>query len=231
MPDSPQLQPNGGGKGDLLSSLGKDYPKGTILFKEGDLGNEMYIIHKGKVRVTKKVRNVEKTLAILSKGDFFGEMAILNRKPRSATVEVIEDSKFLVVNSETLRTLLKKDDQIAIRLLLKLSSRLQEADDLIENLILKDNESKVANTLINLAVDFGIRRQDGIVIPIDPQNIIPKAGIDVERVKNVLARFGKLGLIKISGKRIVIPDLDILKGFLLFLGKKEDVRSQGDIVP
>ena len=230
MPDS-QLQPNGGGKEDFLSSLGKDYPKGTILFKEGDVGNEMYIIHKGKVRVTKKIRNVEKTLAILSKGDFFGEMAILNRKPRSATVEVIEDSRFLVVNSETLKILLKKDDQIAIRLLLKLSSRLQEADNLIENLILKDNESKVANTLINLAIDFGIRRKDGIVIPIDPQHIIPKAGIDVERVKDVLAKFGKLGLIKLSGKRIVIPDLDILKGFLLFLGKKEDIQSQGDIVP
>ncbi len=214
---------------ELLKSFGREYPQGSILFREGELGDEMYVIYEGKVKVTKKIRNIEKTLAIMSKGEFFGEMAILNRKPRSATVEVIEDSKLLVVNSRTLKTLLQKDVKTAIRLLLKLSSRLQEADDLIENLMLKDDDSKVANTLVKLANESGLKVRNGVQIPIDPQQIIPKVGIDVKQLKGVLAKFKKLGLLRVSDKRIVIPDLNLLQNFLRFLGWREELLAQRKI--
>lgn len=226
-----QPRSHGGVREELLRSFGREYPEGTILFREGELSDEMYVIYEGKVKVTKKIRNVEKTLAIMSKGDFFGEMAILNRKPRSATVEVIEDSKLLVVTSKTLKTLLQKDVGITIRLLLKLSSRLQEADDLIENLMLKDDDSKVANTLIKLANESGVRVKQGIQIPIDPQQIIPKVGLEVNRLKSVLAKFKKLGLLRVSGKRIVIPDFNLLQNFLRFLGWREDLLARRKIYP
>lgn len=214
---------------DLLRSFGREYPQGSILFREGELGDEMYVIYEGKVKVTKKIRNVEKTLAIMSKGEFFGEMAILNRKPRSATVEVIEDSKLLVVTSKTLKTLLQKDVRTAIRLLLKLSSRLQEADDLIENLMLKDDDSKVANTLVKLANESGVKIRQGVQIPIDPQRIIPKVGLEVEQLKGVLTKFKKLGLLRVSGKRILIPDLNLLENFLRFLGWREEILARRKI--
>src|SRR4051812_46571866 len=69
----------------LFERFGKAFPPGTILFKEGDTGKEMYVIQSGKVRISKTVRDVEKTLVELPAGEFFGEMSILNDKPRSAT--------------------------------------------------------------------------------------------------------------------------------------------------
>ena len=71
----------------LFSRFGKKIPANTALFQEGDRGEEMYIIQSGKVKISKRIRGVEKTLATLEKGEFFGEMAILNDKPRSATAE------------------------------------------------------------------------------------------------------------------------------------------------
>ena len=76
---------------------------------KGDPGREMFILQKGKVQVRKKVGSGEKVLAELGDGEFFGEMALLMGMNRSATVEVIEDSKILVVSPETFENLLKSN--------------------------------------------------------------------------------------------------------------------------
>jgi CRP-like cAMP-binding protein len=121
----------------LFWKFGKDFPKGTVLFREGDLGREMFIIQKGKVQVRKKVGPAEKVLAELSNGEFFGEMALLMGMDRSATVEVIEDSKLLVVNPDTFESLLKSNLDIALKMLRKMASRLRALDEHFETAILE----------------------------------------------------------------------------------------------
>ena len=70
------------------------FEKGHVLFHEGDSGEDMFIIQSGKVAIKKRVKDGgDATLAVLEKGDFFGEMALLERLPRSATAEVIEDGQ------------------------------------------------------------------------------------------------------------------------------------------
>jgi CRP-like cAMP-binding protein len=108
------------------------YKKGHILFKEGDEGEEMYIIQSGRVAIKKKVKDAEATLAILEKGDFFGEMAILDRAPRSATAEVSEDGDLIVISSETFGDMIKANPEIAIRMLRKQSIRLRETNKQLE---------------------------------------------------------------------------------------------------
>ena len=78
----------------------RTFSKGSEIFKEGDTGKEMYVVQSGKVRISKVVRDVEKTLVDLGAGEFFGEMAILNDRPRSATATVTEDAELLVVGPE-----------------------------------------------------------------------------------------------------------------------------------
>src|SRR5574337_1045094 len=85
----------------LFSRFGKKIPIGTVLFHEGDKGEEMFIIQSGRVKISKRIRGVEKTLATLEKGEFFGEMAILNDKPRSASAETIEECDRLVIDRKT----------------------------------------------------------------------------------------------------------------------------------
>src|SRR5437867_1644334 len=78
------------------------FEKGHVLFHEGDAGEDMFIIQSGKVAIKKRVKEGgDATLAILEKGDFFGEMALLERLPRSATAEVIEDGDLIVIGGGT----------------------------------------------------------------------------------------------------------------------------------
>jgi CRP/FNR family transcriptional regulator, cyclic AMP receptor protein len=119
----------------LFWKFGKNFPRGTILFHEGDSGREMFILQKGKVRVRKKVGNSEKVLAEFSDGEFFGEMALLLGMNRSATVEVVEDSKVLVVGPDTFESLLKSSPEIAMKMLKKMALRLRVLDDRLEQVL------------------------------------------------------------------------------------------------
>jgi len=126
----------------LFWKFGKDFPKGTVLFREGELGRDMFIIQKGKVQVRKKVGTTEKVLAELSDGEFFGEMALLMGMDRSATVEVIEDSKILVVSPDTFESLLKGNIEIALKMLKKMASRLRASDERLETSILEAQKER-----------------------------------------------------------------------------------------
>jgi CRP/FNR family cyclic AMP-dependent transcriptional regulator len=116
----------------LFWKFGKTFSKGTILCREGDPGHEMFIIQKGKVQVKKKVGKGEKVLAELADGEFIGEMALLLGMDRSATVEVLEDSKVLVVGPDTFEGLLKNSPEIAMKMLKKMALRLRALDDRLE---------------------------------------------------------------------------------------------------
>ena len=121
----------------LFWKFGKDFPKGTVLFREGELGRDMFIIQKGKVRIRKRVGTAEKVLAELGDGEFFGEMALLMGMDRSATVEVMEDSKILVVTPETFESLLKSNIDIALKMLKKMASRLRALNEHLETAIVE----------------------------------------------------------------------------------------------
>ena len=124
----------------LFWKFGKDFPKGTLLFHEGDPGQEMFIIQKGKVQVRKRVGSGEKILAELGDGEFFGEMALLEGMNRSATVEVIENSKILVINPVTFENLLKGNLEIAVKMLKKMASRLRDLDEHLGTVLLESQK-------------------------------------------------------------------------------------------
>jgi CRP-like cAMP-binding protein len=112
----------------------KHFTKGTVLFLEGDEGEDMYIIQSGKVAIKKRVPHGEATLAVLEKGDFFGEMAVLERMPRSATAEMAEDGDLIVIGSDVFGDMIKANPEIAVRMMRKYSIRLRETTKQIEQL-------------------------------------------------------------------------------------------------
>src|SRR5712671_853504 len=111
------------------------FKKGTVLFSEGDEGEEMYIIQSGKVAIKKRVPHGDTTLAVLEKGDFFGEMAILERLPRSASAEVVEEGDLIVISGEMFGDMIKANPEIAVRMLRKQSIRLRETNRQLESLM------------------------------------------------------------------------------------------------
>jgi CRP-like cAMP-binding protein len=111
------------------------FENGHVLFHEGDEGDDMYIIQSGRVAIKKKVKEGETTLAVLEKGDFFGEMAILERMPRSASAEVVEEGDLIVISGEMFGDMIKANPEIAVRMLRKQSIRLRETNRQLETVM------------------------------------------------------------------------------------------------
>jgi CRP-like cAMP-binding protein len=112
----------------------KHFPKGTVLFHEGDEGEDMYVIRSGRVAIKKRVPHGETTVAVLEKGDFFGEMALLERIPRTAGAEMEEDGDLVVIGSDIFGDMIKSNPEIAVRMLRKYSLRLRETTKHVEEL-------------------------------------------------------------------------------------------------
>lgn len=111
------------------------YKEGEVIFKENDLGTEMYIIQTGSVAVDKDIKGQKRRLAVFGKGDFFGEMALLESLPRTATVTAIEDCEVVCIDSATFDTMIRSNIEIAVRMLRKFSVRVRESDRKIEMLL------------------------------------------------------------------------------------------------
>jgi CRP-like cAMP-binding protein len=107
---------------------------GEYIFQEGDLGTEMYIIHEGKIEILNRSAGEEQLLAVLEKGDFFGEMSVLEDMPRAASARALTDSVLLQINGSTFDQMLQANPEIAVRMMRKLSRRLRETDDLLRGL-------------------------------------------------------------------------------------------------
>jgi len=109
--------------------------EGEYVFREGELGTEMYIINEGKVEILNQVGDEEQVLAVLEKGDFFGEMSVLEDLPRAATARAVTDVRLLQINGSTFDQLLRGNPEIAVRMMRKLSRRLRETDELLKGVL------------------------------------------------------------------------------------------------
>lgn len=205
----------------LFQRLGKTFPAGTVLFKEGDSGREMYVIQSGKIKISKKVRDEEQTLATIGAGEFFGEMAIFNNKPRSASASVVEDCKVLVVDPRTLEAMIKGNTEIAVRMIKKLAARLQEADDQIETLMHKDSNSKVLHTLARLADTVGQAVEGGIRIKLTMAELASKTGLEPAQAEEVVSKVVKAKILRVQPDGFHITSVDQLRKFLEYLTMRE----------
>jgi CRP/FNR family transcriptional regulator, cyclic AMP receptor protein len=132
----------------MTSSAFKDYVvhfrKDDTVFREGDLGMDMFIIQSGTVAVDKKIGGTVRRLAIFGKGDFFGEMSLLEHLPRTATVTALEDCEMVRIDGSTFDSMIRSNTEIAVRMLRKFSVRLREMDKKIEALLLDRADEKPA---------------------------------------------------------------------------------------
>ena len=198
----------------LRLSFKLKYPKKKIVFIENEEGDKLYIILRGSVKVTKISKSGEEIiLAILHKGDFFGDMSLLDGKPRSATVISIEDSELMLINRRNFEKVVEKYPTIAFKLLNELTSRLRKADELIGNLAFMDVTGRIAGILLKLAEEHGQQTDDGILIKSRPthQAIANMVGASRETVTRVFKQLEDKKYIMMSGKDVTICDKENIK--------------------
>ena len=207
----------------LFTRFGKKIPPGTVLFQDGDKGEEMYIIQSGRVKISKRIRGVEKTLATLEKGEFFGEMAILNDKPRSASAETVDECEMLVIDRKTFDTLLRSNVEIAIRFIKRLADRLREANDQMESLMIKDNTSRLVSVLAKQVKD---RKKAGeFLITIDELSGL--AGIENAQVRMILEKLASVRIVALSEETVHIASQDQVDRLLRYLEMREIFGEMG----
>ncbi len=211
---------------EIFERYGKTYPAGALIFKEGDIGAEMYIIQSGQIKITKKTSNEEKTLVILSEGDFFGEMAVIDREPRSASAVAITETKCIVLNQEVFESTMQSNIHIVKKILRNMSARIRDANKQIENLLLKDHNRRIANTLTMLARKHGNNTERGIVMdfPLTAMELANAAGLagDLPKVQDIVSKLEKAKVIRLENGAIVITSLENLEKFIQYLEMKEE---------
>ncbi len=115
-----------------------EWSTGEWIFEEASLGTEMYIVQDGQVEILKRVGEDEdaeqRQLSVLERGDFFGEMALLEDLPRAAGARALTDVKLLEINGSTFDKMLRDNPEIAVRMMRKLSRRLRQTDALLREL-------------------------------------------------------------------------------------------------
>jgi CRP/FNR family transcriptional regulator, cyclic AMP receptor protein len=204
-----------------LEHLVRKHPAGTVLFREGERGKTMYVIRSGKVTISKHIAGSDLTLAILGPGEFFGEMALLEGLPRSAGATVTDDAQLIELEQNAFETLVRKNGEIAVRLMRRLSSRLREADRQIQALMSRSGAARALSLVRNLAEapdHDGRRLLPAELTPDAVAGRVGLAGVEAERVRHT---FEKTGLLVPSGGRWALGPDQLITDFLLYVEMQE----------
>ncbi|MGZ3475165.1 MAG: Crp/Fnr family transcriptional regulator [Polyangiales bacterium] len=205
----------------LLEKFGRKFKAGDVLFKEGEAGNEAFLLQEGRVRLLKKVRTVERSLMVLKPGDLFGESALLSGVTRSSTAVALTDGVALALAEATFRTLLTNNAAIAARVLQQLVRRLRDLEDQIEFMMIRDTQSKIVAAILKLAAG-----RSGAVLPVTPMDLSTRVGLDVDTVKRTVQQLRDGEFIRISEERLEVPDVEALRKLYNLLGVKDELQGE-----
>ncbi|MCB1144044.1 MAG: Crp/Fnr family transcriptional regulator [Leptospiraceae bacterium] len=195
----------------MFGKFGKVFEPDDIIFCEYEPGNDFYLIQDGQVKITKTVGQSIKTLDILEPGDIFGEMAILEEQPRSATASAITQVRALNFNRANFELLMTKTPQLALRVLTIFSTRIYDQKRRLQILLLDDITGKVADVICMLAEKQGVSENSKeVVLKITPEDIAAWCGQPVAEVQKVIQTYKKSGKFDPFPDRLVIHNMQEL---------------------
>ncbi|HOW82136.1 MAG TPA: Crp/Fnr family transcriptional regulator [Spirochaetota bacterium] len=192
----------------FFSRFGVEYSPNEIIFCEFEPGNEFYFIQSGRVKIVKIINNREKTIDVLTDGDVFGEMAILEAEPRSATTIAMDHVKLLKFHRDNFDSLLQGNPQLAYKLLVIFSKRIYDAKRRLMILLLEEPQLKVMDVLNMLSEqDPKLDLQNEITLYVNPQQVASWAGMAEADVQKVLTHLSRLDKIELYGDRIIVRNI------------------------
>lgn len=192
----------------FFDKFGVEYSPNAIIFCEFEPGNEFYFIQSGQVRIVKLINNREKTIDVLTTGDVFGEMAILEEEPRSASAVAMDHVKLLKFHRDNFDALLQGNPQLAYKLLVIFSKRIYDAKRRLMILLLEEPNLKIMDVLVMLAEqDPHLDFHNEISLSVTPQQVANWAGMAEEDAQKELTHLSKVDKIDLYGDRIIVRNI------------------------
>lgn len=190
----------------------RSYRDNNMLFLEHEPGDELYIIQKGKIKITKIVDNNEVLLAVLKPGDIFGEMAILENKPRSATAISFGESELLAVSKGNFAAMVRTNPQLGTKLITLLSERIWKAYRQLSNIIISDPLGRIYDMLLTVVEEnrFSIQRGARYTFDFGTDELIKMVGLPADEGNLLIDKFFENNKFHLEDGKIVVTDLEEL---------------------
>ncbi|MBV1818441.1 Crp/Fnr family transcriptional regulator [Anaerosalibacter bizertensis] len=192
-------------------TVDRKYEKGEMIYTAGDSGEKLFVIHRGKVKITRfSISGKEQVIRILEPGDFMGELSLFSHTPRIDNAEALEDTIVCIIGRDEMRELMTKYPTIALKVLEELSCRLGRAENLIEHLGIHDVETRIIETL------FAWKDENGeVILGMSKRDWASYIGMSQETLSRKLSYFQDMNWIRMVGHRkIIILDEESLKALV-----------------
>jgi len=205
-----------------FSRFARTFQKDEIIFSEWEPGDAFYLIQSGRVQLVKVIGDIEKTLDILHPSEMFGEMAILEDSPRSATALALDQVKVLEFNRANFEVLMMGNPQIALKLLKLFTKRIYDQKRRFMILTLDDPQAKIADVFLMLdetqpAADRNTERRE---FKTSVEDIAHWAGINGDQAKDILNHFVTQRRVEIFADKIVVKNINDFQRFVNSRRKK-----------
>ena len=198
----------------LTESLERvEFPRGTVIFNEGEPGDRLYIVSTGKVKIGRRSPDGrENLLSIFGPSDMFGELSIFDPGPRTSTATTVTDVRAYTMDRVALREWIAQRPEIAEQLLRVVARRLRRTNNLLADLIFTDVPGRVAKALLQLAQRFGSQEAGLLRVTHDltQEEIAQLVGASRETVNKALADFASRGWVRVDSRALTILDADRL---------------------
>lgn len=202
----------------LFERFAKTYDAGEIIFCEYEPGDTFYLIQSGRVKIVKIFGNIEKTIDILKPGEFFGEMALLENAPRSASIVALDDCKLLEFNRSNFQVLMTGNPQMALKLLGLFAKRIYDQKRRFAILTLTDVHARVADVFVMLAE--GLEPEDSEtdtgkrVFNHSVADIAHWAGMSPDKCRDILNHFQEQRRVSVFQNHIEVTNIHDLIRFV-----------------
>ncbi|MBL0954810.1 Crp/Fnr family transcriptional regulator [Leptospira levettii] len=211
------------------TKFNRNYKDSEMIFCEHEPGKELFILQSGKVKISKIVNQNEVMLAVLQAGDIFGEMAILDNKPRSASAVAAGDVELLAINKANFEGMVKAQPQLATRLITLLSERIWIAYKQLANLLLKDPQGRIVDTLMTLAEKNRIKvaPKQAYNFEIGTKDLLKMVGLTDPKDELIISDIMKNNkFIRLDMGKIVCSDMAELEKLVQFYHKKANMENK-----
>ncbi|MFV8353658.1 Crp/Fnr family transcriptional regulator [Flavobacterium sp. XS2P14] len=186
--------------------------KGEVIFEEGENVNGIYCIKDGVCKLTKLSANgKDHIVKLVTKGELLGQRSMISDEPVNLSAVALEDMQVCFIPKSEVMGYFDKNNQFSMNVMKSICGDLKEADDHMVNLAQKTVKERLAETLLYLNNTFGKNKDNSLKIQLSRDELASIIGTATESCIRLLSDFKKLGLIELTGKKIILKDINSLK--------------------